>query len=292
MKKVKVHLALLSAGLIYGANYTIAKEAMPHYIQPFGFILIRVVCAALLFTTIHFLIIKEKVARKDMVRLFFCGIFGVALNQLMFFKGLNLTTPINASLMMITAPITVLILSAILKTEKLTLIKSIGITLGASGAFLIIFWEKEIAFTSITAMGDIFVLVNASSYAAYLVLVKPLMSRYHPITVIKWIFLFGSIFVVPVGFEEFGQIQWSSLPISIWLVIGYVVLFTTFFAYLLNILALSKVPPSVVGIYIYLQPVIASAIALAFDKDHLTVIKIIGASLIFSGVYLVGRKLS
>ena len=285
-----MHVVLFVVNLIYGANYTIAKEVMPNYIQPFGFIMVRVVCASILFIVVQSLLVKERVEKRDFVRLFFCGLFGVAINQLLFFKGLNLTTPINASLVMITAPIIVMLLSTLIKIELISLSKVMGICLGAFGAFLIIFLGKEISLSSETLRGDALVLINAASFAGYLVLVKPLMKKYHPLTVVKWVFLFGMIFVVPAGFEEFKQIDWAHLPIPIWMAILYVVLFTTFFAYLLNVFALSKVNPSLVGSYIYLQPVLASLIALAFAKDELTFIKVVAAVFIFSGVYLVSRK--
>ena len=286
---LRVHVVLFLVNLIYGANYIIAKEVMPHYIQPFGFIMVRVICATALFLVTQAIWINEKIERRDIIRLFFCGLFGVAINQLLFFKGLNLTTPINASLVMITTPVIVLLLSTMIRIEKVSLLKIAGILLGACGAFLIIFWGKEFSLSSETLLGDLFIFLNATSYAIYLVLVKPLMTKYHPLTVVKWVFIFGTVLVVPVGLDEFKQIDWSIFPPAIWMAVFYVVLFTTFFAYLLNIFALSKVNPSLVGTYMYLQPVLASLISLAFAKDELTFLKVVAGLLIFSGVYLVSR---
>ena len=288
---LKVHLALFAVNLLYGANYTIAKEVMPLYIQPFGFIVIRVLSATILFFLIHALLMKEKVERQDIPRLVLCAIFGVALNQLFFFKGLNLTTPINASLMMITTPVSVLLIAVFSKVEKLTLAKVSGVLLAAAGAFAIIYWGKHFTVNDNSFLGDIFILINASSYAVFLVLVKPLMSKYHPLTVIKWVFLFGLPFVLPVGWREFMEIRWEEMPLSAWMCVVYVVIGPTFLAYLLNVYALIKANPSLVGVYIYLQPLLASAIALALGKDELTAIKIFASFLIFTGVYLAGKKM-
>ncbi|HXH19874.1 MAG TPA: DMT family transporter [Chitinophagales bacterium] len=285
----KVHLILITVNLIYGANYTIAKEVMPVHIKPYGFVLLRVLCAAVLFFIVHSLWVKEKVQRKDFLRLFLCAFFGVALNQLLFLKGLDLTTPINASLMMITAPISVLLIAVFSRVEKFTFEKLTGVLLAAGGAAVVIYWGKHFTLNSNSFLGDIFVLINASSYAVFLVLAKPLMGKYNALTIVKWVFMFGLIFVIPAGWNEFREIHWQ-MPFPAWLCVAYVVLGATFFAYLLNVSALNKVDPSLVGIYIYSQPVIASAIALAFGKDELTWVKVLASALIFSGVYLVSSS--
>ncbi len=263
---------------------------MPEPVPPFGFILLRVVCAVVFFTIVHFLFIKEKVAKKDLPRLFLCGIFGVALNQLMFFKGLSITTPINASLMMITTPITVLLISSLSKIERLTATKILGILCGASGAIVIILYGKHADVSSQGYLGDIFVLINATSYAIYLTIVKPLMTKYHPLTVVKWAFTFGILFVAPAGWSQFTSVEWSSLSGEVWMSVAYVVIGATFLTYLLNVIALTKANPSLVGIYIYLQPLIAAFIALSFGKEELNAFKLIASALIFSGVYLVSKK--
>jgi len=161
---------------------------------------------------------------------------------------------------------------------------------GAAGAVLVILSGKELTLHSGQTLGDIFVLINAASYAVYIVIVKPLMKKYHPITVISWVFLFGWIFVMPVGWNEFHSIQWNTFPTHIWLELSFIVLFTTFLAYLLNILALKNATPAVVGIYIYMQPALATIIALMLNRDEYPLIKIIATVLIFLGVYLVSLK--
>jgi len=133
-------------------------------------------------------------------------------------------------------------------------------------------------------------LLNATSYAIYLVIVKPLMKKYHPITVTTWVFIFGWCFVIPVGWKEFSVIDWNTFPPHIWTELGFIVLFTTFLAYLLNMFALKYATPSVVGIYIYMQPALATLIALLLNRDEYPFIKIVATILIFIGVYLVSMK--
>lgn len=288
-KQLVAHLALVGAQLIYGANYTIAKEVMPHYIAPFGFILLRCLGAVSLFW-ITGLFVKEKVERQDLPKIALAALFGIAINQLFFFKGLNYTNPINAAVIMTSTPILVLIVAAILIKERITLTKASGIAIGLVGTLMILLLGKELTFGSDTFLGDLMVWVNASSYGVYLVLVSPLMRKYHPLLVIKWIFLFGLLMVIPFGWQEFSVIQWHTFPPHIIWATVFVVVGLSFFAYLFNTIALRYVSPSVVSTYIYLQPVIASIFAVALGKDSLDWIKVVSAVLICTGVYLVSRK--
>ena len=212
--------------------------------------------------------------------------FGVVINQEMFFAGLSITTPINAALIMIMTPILVFVISFFLSHEKATWQKVLGLVLGLSGA-LVILAGKGFNFSSNTLLGDLFILINATSYAIYLVIVRPLMKKYHPLTVVKWVFFFGLFPVTMFGLQQFNEIAWSSFAAQTWVAVLFIVICTTFLAYLLNMLALREVHSSVVGAYIYLQPIIATIISISLGKDHITFEKVLSAALIFSGVYLV-----
>ncbi|MCB9296914.1 MAG: DMT family transporter [Lewinellaceae bacterium] len=287
-KIVKAHVALFLVALIYGANYTIAKVVMDGgYLSPLAFILLRVSTAVVLFWLFHRALVREPVARADLGRLALCGLFGVALNQMFFFAGLNRTTPINASLIMTTTPVLVLVASALLLGERITGRKVMGIVLGAAGAILLIAYGERVSFGHEGFTGDLLVFLNAGFFGVYLVLVKKLMVKYHPVTVVKWAFTFGILFVVPFGAPGLLDVEWGRFTPAIWLAVFYVLICTTFLAYLFNAYALSIVNASVVSIYIYLQPLLATLIALAFAQDRLTGIKILAATLIFTGVYLV-----
>jgi drug/metabolite transporter (DMT)-like permease len=287
------HIALFLVALIYGANYSIAKEVLDNeYIQPTGFICMRVGVSLILFFIIHQIWIKERVKRKDLVLLFFCGLTGAALNQVFFFLGLKLTQPINASLIITVTPILVLIISAYYLSESLNLTRIIGIVLGLGGAVLLIQQGHTIELNRKGMIGDLLILINAISYGTYLVLVKKLLLRYHPFTVLKWVLFFGALIVFPLGFRDLLIVEWQSFPTHIWLAVIYVLIFTTFFTFLLNAFALKTVSPTVVSFYIYLQPIVASIVAILLAKDTLDLIKIVSAGLIFMGVYLVSTNSS
>ena len=287
--KLLAHFALMAVAIIYGLNYILAKDVMPKFIEPRAFILARVVGATALFWLLSLFFKQEVPLRKDFIRIAMSGFFGVAANQILIFEGLNLTTPINASVMMTMNPIMVLLLSAIFLKEPIKLARIIGIILGLFGAIYLISkgsFSMNV-FDSDNSTGNLLVLGNAAAYAAYLVIVKPLMQRYKPLTVIKYVFTFGLFYVIPIGWNQFEAVQWMDLPSYIIFEIAFVVVFTTFFAYLLNIFALKTVSSTTVSFYIYLQPIITSIVALSLGKDQLGHIIFISAGLIFSGVYLV-----
>lgn len=285
------HLAILAANLIYGINYSVAKLVLGKHIEPFGFVLLRVLGTILLIWTVAFAFVSEKVTRKDLRLLFFCGLFGVGINQLLFFWGLSLTTPINSSIIMVCTPILVLIMAALIMKEKIHPFRITGIFLGLGGAVTLLLVKPHHQLPG-NIFGDFITFLNACSYAVYLVLVKPLMQKYHPVTVMKWIFIFGLIPVFPVGIQQFLSIEWYTFDVKIYSAIAFVVIGTTFLAYLLNTYGLVRLSPAVVSAYIYLQPVFATVIALLLQTDHLDVIKIISSLMIFAGVYLVSIPLN
>jgi len=283
----KAHFAMFLVALIYAGNYTIAKIVMPDYIEPLGFILLRVTTGTLVLWLLHTLFIKEPIERKDFIRIGLCGLFGVAINQMMFFKGLNWTTPINASLIMTTTPILVLIISAILLKEAITARKIIGIALGIVGATIIILFGASASFSRQSMLGDLMIFINATSFGIYLVLAKKLLDKYHPFTVLKWTFTVGWFIVLPFGWPDIPAIAWESFDLNIWLAVLYVLIVVSVGAYILNVYALKKLNASTVSTYVYLQPILASLIALLVGKDELTLFKVAAAIIIFYGVYLV-----
>lgn len=285
-----VHVALFTVALIYGANYTIAKYAMPDYIGAFGFIAVRVIVTTILFWILHQFLSKERVeSKRDYLRLILCGLFGITINQLLFFKGLSLTTPINASIIMTVNPIAVVIAAYLLGQEAITRNKVLGLALGAIGAYLLI-TKDGASFSNQNFLGNGMVFINACSYAVYLVLVKKMMMKYESLTVVKWVFLFGGLMAIPFGIPDLYVVEWAKIPPFAWWSIVYVVLGTTFFAYLLNAWGLKFVNSSVVGIYIYLQPVLATFVAMILKSDKLELRDILFSLLIMSGVYLVSKK--
>ncbi len=286
----KRNLALLGAtivSLIYGLTFTIAKDVMPTYINAYGFIVLRVFGATILFWIISFFVATEKIEKQDFPRIIACAFFGVALNMLTFFKGLSYTSPISASVIMVSTPIIVLILSEIILKEKMQKRKIFGIVLGLFGTAFLILYGKSVNNATNASLGNFLVFVNAVSYGFYLITVRKLMDKYNAFSFVKWIYLFGFLMVLPFGWNEFMAVSWTIIPTDIYWKIGFVVLFSTFFTYLLNLLSMRELKPTTVAVFIYLQPVFATIFAISVGKDELSWVKIVSAILIFFGVYLV-----
>ncbi|MCS6935068.1 MAG: DMT family transporter [Chitinophagales bacterium] len=286
MKNIRPHLYLFIVNLFYGAGFTVSKAVMPEYIGPFAFILIRVTVTAVLFTMLQKIWLRETVHHRHVPLLIACSLFGVVLNQELFFLGLSMTTPINASLIMIMTPILVFVISFLMGYEKSVWFKWVGLLAGLAGA-LMIMGGSRLQVSDDTLAGDLCIFLNATSYAVYLVIVRPLMQTYHPLTVIRWVFLLGCVPVTLFGWKELISVNWHMFTPAVWAAVVFVVICITFLAYLLNIMALREVNASVVGAYIYLQPALATIIAVAAGKDNLTLHKLLAGMLIFAGVFLV-----
>ncbi|SDW18035.1 DMT family transporter [Flavobacterium degerlachei] len=289
----KRNVALFGAtivSVIYGVTFTIAKDVMPEYIDAYGFILLRVSGAMVLFWLSWFFMPKEKIALKDFPRIIAAAFFGVAFNMLTFFKGLSLTSPISASVIMVTTPMIVLALSAIIMKERMQKRMVIGIILGLIGTAFLILYGKSIGTATNASFGNILVLVNAISYGFYLITVKKLMDKYNAFTFVKWIYLFGFLMVLPFGWSQFEAVNWAIVPTHIYWKIAFVVVISTFITYLLNLLTMKELKPTTVAVFIYLQPFFATVFAIGLGKDDLSLVKIVSAILIFVGVYMVTQK--
>jgi drug/metabolite transporter (DMT)-like permease len=293
MNKLRI-FALIAAfivQLLYGLTFTFAKDVMANgYIKPFGFIALRVGGAAILFWVVSLFAPKEKIEPKDFKTFFLASIFGVVVNMLFFFKGLELTTPIHASVIMITSPIIVLILSSFYLNEKITKLKVLGVIFGFTGAAILTVYGKSPNPGDNVLLGNIMVLINALSYSIYIIIIKRLTEKYHPFTFIKWLFLFGFFMVLPFGYSDLTLVDTSSFTPYIWFSVIFVVVGATFGTYLLNPLALRHLRASTVTVFIYLQPLIAGIFAIIMGSDTFTIVKILASALIFLGVYLVTKK--
>ncbi|RIA08360.1 EamA domain-containing membrane protein RarD [Flavobacteriaceae bacterium MAR_2010_72] len=290
-KRTLALLAAFGASAIYGINHTVAKGLMPTYIQPYGFILLRVLGAAILFWIISIWSPKERVEKKDWLRLLACAIFGMAINMLMFFKGLSLSTPINSSVMITISPIIIFLLSVLILKERITILKIVGILIGFGGALsLILFTETTAQNAENIPLGNTLFLINATSYAIYLILIKPLTAKYHVITLMKWLFLFGVVINLPITLQEFQAVDWQQLPMNAIFQMAFVVVGTTFLTYLLNVFALKQLNASTIGVFMYLQPLLGILYAILAGSDTLNVLKVFAAGLVFLGVYLVTKR--
>lgn len=290
-RKYKAHAAVLAANVIFAANFGVVKYISPAFIKPFGLNLIRIVVSSLLLWLMFAL--KPSAAgiqRKHLGRFLICAATGVAMNQMLFIKGLTLTTSIHAALLILGTPIFITFLAAWLLKEAFGFNKIIGLILGISGAVLLALIKESTGNASNIFLGDILILVNAFSYALYFVLVRPLMEVYTPIHVLRWIFTLGTFMILPFGINQFLAADFNSFPTEVWWGISFAVIGATFVAYLFTIYGIQHIGASITGAYIYSQPVFATIIAILYLGEEFSWAKAIAAILIFAGVYLVNRK--
>jgi drug/metabolite transporter (DMT)-like permease len=254
-------------------------------------VLLRVSGATILFWIAGLFVPSEKIEWKDFKIIGFSAFFGVALNMLTFFKGLSFTTPINGAVIMVTTPILVLLFSFVFLKDPFNSKKVIGIVLGLIGAVALISLGKHAQVNAPNIrLGNFLVFINAASFSVYMIISKGIIHKYHPINVTKWMYLVGVLMVLPFGWNQVQAIHWNDIPLNGFLKIGYIVVFATFFTYLFNILALKKLKPTTLSVFIYIQPVVATLYAISVGSDQLDLLKLVAASLIFVGVYLVSFR--
>jgi drug/metabolite transporter (DMT)-like permease len=286
----KAHIAALFGNFFFGAAIVAIKHLIPEVMPSLALNVLRVGIALILFWVLYLLNPGKASIQKKHIPLFLlCGCTGVAINQILFIKGTALTSGIHASLLGLCTPIAITIIAAWLLKDRITTNKLIGLLLGVGGAATLVLVKTQTVADS-DAFGDVLIILNAVSYAFYLVLVAPLMQSYKPIHVIRWVFLIGSLIIIPIGFHDFTQIQWELFKWTHWIALAFVVFGATFSAYLLIVYAIGKLGAPKVGTYIYTQPVFATITSMILYNEQLTPIKIIAALLIFGGVFMVNRK--
>ncbi|MEC8397416.1 MAG: DMT family transporter [Bacteroidota bacterium] len=284
-------LAAAGATTIYGLNHTVAKVVMPDYVGAFGFIFIRTAGAALLFWLLSLFLPKEKIDRGDYLRLLLACLMGMCINMLSFFKGLELSTPVNSGIFATTNPIIILLLSYLFLGEKIGIRKFLGITLGFTGALiLVLYGTQNTGNAPNVLMGNILFMINSVFFSGFIIVVKPLSEKYNTVTIMKWLFLIGFILTFPVTVSEYTEVDWPNMPLDVLLRVAFVVLGTTFSTYLLNLYALRNLQASTVGAFAYAQPIIAISYAIYTGNDILDGVKAVACLVIMLGVYLVSKK--
>jgi drug/metabolite transporter (DMT)-like permease len=292
-KKIGVHIAMFCVALFYAANYSIAKWAMPEFISPFAFITVRVGCGAIFFGLYYFLFAREKIQdKRDYLDFAVCAFFGVALNMLAFFKGLSMTSSINASVLMLLSPIMVVIYAAIGTRSRVKSGVIWGILVSFVGAALLVNVSSKAGSFSLAGeglKGDLLIMLNASSFAFHLYYVARLLKKYKATTVTAFMFMIGFLFVLPVGYADFAAVEWSAFTGQAIFALVFVVVFVTILNYILNVWAVQHSTSTQVGSYIYLQPLLATLIAVGLGMDILTWEKAGFGMLIVLGLWLVNR---
>ena len=286
--KIFALIAATTATTIYGINHTIAKLVMPHYIGSLGLVLLRVLGATLMFWFLSLFFKAKSIEKEDRFTLFKCGLFGMSINIAAFISGLDYSTPVNSSVLIIISPIFVVILSYFIFKNNINSSKIAGIFLGFVGALILILTaDSNSSVGRNIPLGNFLFIVNSISYAYYLIIVKPMAQKYDLITLFKWLFLVGLIFNFPLGISQFLHVEWINLPFKeAILPMCFVVVCTTFLTYFLNGYALTKLTSTEVAVFMYLQPIIGILFAILTNSDTINLTIVIASMLIFTGVYL------
>jgi len=265
---------------------------MPEVIHPMALTFLRFSGGLVLFWLASFFIKSENVSLKDLVLLAAASLFALVLNQIPFFYGLSLTSPIDASIVVTMLPIATMLLSALILREPVTQLKVIGVLVGASGALLIVFSSQQVEGGQGNLTGNLIVFMAVVSFGLYLTMFKNLISRYHPVTVMKWMFLFATVFGFPFCYKAVAATDLTLFSSTDWLSIGFVVVFATFFGYLLIPIGQKTLRPTTLSMYNYMQPVVASLVAIFWGIDKFGYQQALAGLLVFAGVYIVTQSKS
>ena len=280
---------MLGANICWGLMSPVVKLVFASgLIAPLIMVDFRVAGAAALFWLTSLFLPRERMPWSDVMRLFGAGMLGVLLNQGCFILGVSLTSPGEASLVTTTMPMWVMLLAWIFLREPITIKKTEGILLGATGALILIFGNgAKVAGGEVPALGDFIVLMAQLSYATYLTIYRNFIKKYSLVTIMKWMFLSASIVAMPLTMPQIVATDWGAVSLSEWLGIAYVVVFATFIAYICIMIGQKNLRPTIVGMYNYVQPIIATIAGICLGLDSFNLPKAIAVILIFSGVYLV-----
>ena len=288
----KARAAVLLANFFFGTSVIAVKHITPSLLLPVALTAIRIVATTFLFWSLYAMKpVKTGIVRKDYLRLFLCALAGITMNQTFTMKGWSLTSPIHASLLILTTPIAITFLAAWFLKERLTPLKLIGLLLGISGGALLVFSRDLSDVTGAQqSLGDLFVIMGALSYSAYVIAIKPLMTKYKATHILQWVFLFGAFASLPIGWNELIKIEWVRFDAISWFCIAYVVFGATFIAYRLMNYGISKLGAAITGSYIYTQPFFATVASMLILHETLSLPKIGAAALIMGGVFLANYK--
>ncbi len=283
------HISLLVSAVLFGINYWVSKWLTDAF-EVQAIVTMRIIGALILFQIFEWIFGSQKISRRDHLQLLSAGFLGIAINQLFFFEGINLSNPVDVSIIHVTSPFFVLLFSLIFLKSRISAIRVAGLVLGAAGALLLILKSGKADFSKDTLNGNLFILVNTASYASYLLISKPLLNRYPLMTTMKWINLYGLVFILPFGLPELIQTDFQQVSTQNWLALFYLIVIVTFVAYWLSAYSLKKLSATVVSFYIYLQPLIVALIAIIIGNSQPEFYHLAATFLIFSGVYLVSKN--
>nr|WP_129732768.1 DMT family transporter [Parabacteroides goldsteinii] len=294
-EKLKGHILILIANILFAINMPISKYLLPTHVQPESLTIMRMSSACLLFWIASLFVKREKVTMKDLGLLFVCALCGVGFNQGLFIIGLNRTSPVDASIIATAVPIFVMLLAAVILKEPITKMKAFGVLLGCCGGVSLILASTHNSGQASGLTGNLMITTSAIIYSIYLVLSKPLSLRYSAVTMMKWMFLFSTLVLLPFTYQhvlETPAFQREVFDIKEIGAISFVLIGATFIPYLLIPMSLKRIRPTTVSMYNYVQPIIASLITVMVGQDTFSFQKTFSAVLVFVGVYLVTQSKS
>lgn len=294
-EKLKGHILILITNILFAINMPVSKYLLPMHVSPEALTIMRMGFACMMFWIVSLFSTYEKVAVKDLGMLFICALCGVGINQGLFIWGLNTTSPVDASIIATAVPIFVMILAAFILKEPITRMKSLGVLVGIAGAVSLILQSTHSSGQTSSLEGNLMITVSGFIYSVYLVLSKPLTLKYSAVTIMKWMFLFSTITLLPFTFSYVLEAPAFNHTVFDYKELGaiFFVLFgATFVPYLLIPMSLKRIRPTTVSMYNYVQPIVASQIAVFVGQDHFSVQKLFSAALVFGGVYLVTQSKS
>lgn len=294
-EKMKGHLLIFLANVLFAVNMPISKYLLPGHLTPEALTIMRMLFACVMFWITSLFVHKESVPLKDIGLLFVCAFCGIALNQGLFIQGLNVTSPIDASIIATGVPIFVMILAAIILKEPITRQKAFGVFLGIGGAVMLILQSADGGGRASSLSGNLMIVTSGLSYSVYLVLSKPLTEKYSSVTIMKWMFLFASLMLLPFTYSHIAEspaFQHAGIDLKEISAIAYVLFGATFLPYLLIPMSLKRIRPTTVSMYNYVQPIVASLITVLVGQDSFGPLKLLAAALVFVGVYLVTQSKS
>jgi len=293
VKKIFGHIACFGAYTIFGFNIIVCKDLSNlALISPLGLFCFRAVGASILFWLVSFFLPKEKVDVRDLPKIFGASMLGLFLTQLTFLKASTITTPLDTSIICAITPIFTMFVAAIVLKEPITLKKAGGVALSFCGVIFLILNTVRIGggVTETKPLGIVLMIFNCLFFACYLGIFKPLIAKYHVVTFMKWMFLFSAIVAIPFDIKELMHLEMTTMPAKYLYELGFIILFSTFIAYFLIPIGQKVLRPTVISLYGYLQPIIATVMGIATGMDRLSWQKVVAAILVFTGVVLVNRS--
>ena len=294
MKNTFGHISAFFAYTIFGFNIIICRDLSTlALISPMGLLCFRVAGAAALFWLTSLFLPKEKVDLKDFPKIFLASMLGLFLTQWSFLKASTMTTPFDTSILTPLTPIFTMFIAAIVLKEPITLKKAGGVALSFIGVIFLILNTVRVESGGVTEtqpMGIVYMIGNCIFFAMYLGAFRPLIAKYSVVTFMKWMFLFSAIVAIPFDIKELVGLNMAAMPTRYLLELGFVILFSTFVAYFLIPVGQKVLRPTVISLYGYVQPLIATVMGIATGMDRFTWQKVLAAVLVFTGVVLVNKS--